>query len=273
MNFRPVAFALAAALGVATLGLAGQAFAQTSTAPQMSTAPTVQATPEERARIEAIIRDYLLKNPEVLQEALVELERRQAANEERARGEAFQANRQQLYRSANQVVLGNPQGDVTIVEFFDYNCGFCKRAMAETMELVRQDRRIRLVLRDFPVLGPGSVEASQVALALKMQIQGPKYEEFHTKLLGGRGQANRARALEVAREVGADMARLERDMNAPQIRAELAETARLADLLRINGTPTYIIGDEVVVGAVGVEKLRENLVRARAGCAREANVC
>ncbi|WP_457817295.1 DsbA family protein, partial [Staphylococcus aureus] len=91
-----------------------------------------------------------------------------------------------------------------------------------------QDRRIRLVLRDFPVLGPGSVEASQVALALKMQIQGPKYEEFHTKLLGGRGQANRARALEVAREVGADMARLERDMNAPQIRAELAETARLA---------------------------------------------
>lgn len=271
MDIRPFALALAAAIGLATSAPAQQAPAPA--APQVSTAPAVQASPEERARIETIIRDYLIRNPEVLQEALVELERRQAANEERSRTEALTANRQQLYRAANQVVLGNPQGDVTIVEFFDYNCGFCKRAMAETMDLVRQDQRIRLVLRDFPVLGPGSVEAAQVALALKKQIQGAKYQEFHTRLLGGRGQANRARALEVAREVGADMARLEQDMNAPEIRTELAETARLADLLRINGTPTYVIGDEVVVGAVGAEKLRENITRARAGCARQANVC
>jgi protein-disulfide isomerase len=273
MKLRPLALTIAAVLGLAQ-PVSAQTAAPQSTAPQVSTpASTTTTTPEERARIETIVREYLLKNPEVLQEALVELERRQAANEERARGEAFQANRQQLYRGANQVVLGNPQGDVTIVEFFDYNCGYCKRAVAETMDLVRQDSRIRLVLRDFPVLGPGSVEASQVALALKKQIQGAKYQDFHTKLLGGRGQANRARALEVAREIGADMARLERDMNSPDIRSELAETARLADLLRINGTPTYIIGDEVVVGAVGADKLRENIVRARAGCAREANAC
>jgi protein-disulfide isomerase len=247
------------------LGAAAPAAAQVSTAP----APTA----EERARIEAIVREYLLRNPEILQEALVELEKRQAQAEDRARAEAFQANREALYRSPGQVVLGNPQGDVTLVEFFDYNCGFCKRALPETMELLRADPRIRLVLKDFPVLGPGSVEAAQVAVALKLQFQGPKYLEFHQKLLGGRGQANTARALEVAREVGADMARLERDMQSPQVRATLAENMRLAELLRINGTPTYIVGDEVVVGAVGLDKLRENIIRARASCAREAGMC
>lgn len=249
---------------------AAQSLAQAPAAQPSAGAP---ATAEERARIEAIVRDYLLRNPEVLQEALVELERRQAQAEERARAEAFQANREALYRSPHQVVLGNPNGDVTLVEFFDYNCGFCKRALPETMELLRSDSRIRLVLKDFPVLGPGSVEAAQVAVALKMQIQGEKYLEFHQKLLGGRGQANAARALEVAREVGADMARLQRDMQSPQVRETLEENMRLAETLRINGTPTYIVGDEVVVGAVGLEKLRENIVRARAGCARQANVC
>lgn len=252
---------IAACLALA-LSLSAPAFAQTA-------APTA----EERARIESIVRDYLLRNPEVLQEALVELEKRQAQAEERARADVLVANREALYRSPNQVVLGNPNGDVTLVEFFDYNCGFCKRALPETVEMLRADPRIRLVLKDFPVLGQGSVEAAQVAVALKMQIQGAKYFEFHQKLLGGRGPANRARALEVAREIGADMARLERDMQSPQVVATLQENARLAEALRINGTPTYIVGDEVVVGAVGLERLRENITRARAGCARQPNVC
>ncbi len=230
-------------------------------------------TPEERARIEGMIRDYLLKNPEILQEALVELEKRQAQAEDRARASAFSANREALYRSPNQIVLGNPQGDITLVEFFDYNCGFCKRALPETMELLRSDTRLRVVLKDFPVLGQGSVEAAQVAVALKMQFTAAKYLEFHQKLLGGRGQANGARAMEVAREVGADMTRLQRDMQSPQVRDTLAENMRLAELLRINGTPTYVVGDEVVVGAVGLEKLRENLTRARTACAARPNMC
>ncbi|MBY0360492.1 MAG: DsbA family protein [Phreatobacter sp.] len=236
-------------------------------------AQSAPPTTEERARIESIIRDYLLKNPEVLQEALVELEKRQAQAEDRARAAAFSANRQALYRAPNQVVLGNPQGDVTLVEFFDYNCGFCKRALPETLELLRSDPRLRIVLKDFPVLGQGSMEAAQVAVALKLQISAPKYLEFHQKLLGGRGQANGARALEVAREVGADMARLQRDMQSPQVRDTLAENMRLAETLRINGTPTYVVGDEVVVGAVGLEKLRENLARARVACAGQPNMC
>ncbi len=254
---------IAAAFAV-LLAFAAPAAAQGTAAPP---------TAEERARFESMIRDYLLRNPEVLQEALVELEKRQAQAEDRARAEAFNANRDALYRSPNQIVLGNPNGDVTLVEFFDYNCGFCKRALPETVELLRADPRIRLVLKDFPVLGPGSVEAAQVAVALKMQVQGAKYFDFHQKLLGSRGQATGARALEVAREIGADMDRLQRDMQSPQVRDTLAENARLAELLRINGTPTYIVGDEVVVGAVGLQRLRENIVRARASCARQPNVC
>jgi protein-disulfide isomerase len=240
-------------------------------APVMAQAP--EASPAERQRIEAIVREYLLRNPEILQEALVELEKRQAQAEDRARAAAFAANRDALYRSPNQIVLGNPQGDITLVEFFDYNCGFCKRALPEMMELLRSDSRLRVVLKDFPVLGPGSIEAANVAVALKMQLAAPKYLEFHQKLLGGRGQANGARALEVAREVGADMARLQRDMQSPQVQQVLAENMRLAELLRINGTPTYVVGEEVVVGAVGLEKLRENLARARVACAAQPNMC
>ncbi|MGU9979293.1 DsbA family protein [Phreatobacter sp. HK31-P] len=243
------------------------------TAPLAAQTAAAPPTAEERARIEGMIRDYLLKNPEVLQEALVELEKRQAQAEDRARASAFSANREALYRSPNQVVLGNPQGDITLVEFFDYNCGFCKRALPETMELLRSDTRLRVVLKDFPVLGQGSMEAAQVAVALKMQVNAPKYLEFHQKLLGGRGQANGVRALEVAREVGADMTRLQRDMQSPQVRDTLAENMRLAELLRINGTPTYVVGDEVVVGAVGLEKLRENLARARVACASQPTMC
>jgi protein-disulfide isomerase len=253
--------------------LAGAIALVAPAAAALAQASPAQPTAEERARIETIVRDYLLRNPEVLQEALVELERRQAQAEERARAEAFQANRTALYRSPNAVVLGNPQGDVTVVEFFDYNCGFCKRALPDTVELLRSDPRLRLVLKDFPVLGPGSVEAAQVAIAFRMQAEGAKYFEFHQKLLGGRGQANRARALDVAREVGADMTRLERDMASPKVAETLAENARLAELLRINGTPSYVVGDDVVVGAVGLARLRENIVRARATCGRQVGVC
>ncbi|MEI8144376.1 MAG: DsbA family protein [Alphaproteobacteria bacterium] len=240
---------------------------------QTSQAPTPVVSAEERAKIESVVREFLIRNPEVLQEALVELEKRQAQAEEQARVSAFSDNREALYRAPGQIVLGNPRGDVTLVEFFDYNCGFCKRALQETVDLLKADTRIRLVLKDFPVLGPGSVEAAQVAVAIKKQLDPVRYLDFHQRLLGGRGQANRARALEVAREVGADIAKLERDMNAADVRETLAENARLAELLRINGTPTYVIGDEVVVGAVGSARLREQIAKARTGCGRTAGVC
>jgi protein-disulfide isomerase len=157
-------------------------------------------------------------------------------------------------------VLGNPQGNVTMVEFFDYNCGFCKRALSDMLDLMKADNNLRFVLKEFPVLGEGSVEAAHVAVAVRMQDStGKKYLEFHQKLLGGRGPADKARALAAAKEVGFDMARIERDMGSDEAKKTIDENMKLAELLGVNGTPSYVVGDEVVVGAVGIDALREKI--------------
>ena len=164
------------------------------------------------------------------------------------------------------MVVGNPQGDVTLVEFFDYNCGYCKRAMTDMLDLMKNDPKLKVVLKEFPVLGEGSVEAAQVAAAVRMQDKtGKKYLEFHQKLLGGRGQADKARALAVAKEVGFDMARIEKDMASDEVRLQLEESFKLAEALGLNGTPSYVIGSDVVVGAVGLDTLKESVNTARCG--------
>ena len=161
---------------------------------------------------------------------------------------------QSLFTSSRQVVLGNPDGNVTFVEFFDYNCGYCKRAMDDMLTLMKDDAKLKVVLKEFPVLGPGSVEAAQVAVAVRMQDKtGKKYLEFHQKLLGGRGQADKARALAVAKDIGLDMGRLDKDLASPEVKATLQESFKLAEALGLNGTPSYVIGEDVVVGAVGLD--------------------
>jgi protein-disulfide isomerase len=157
-------------------------------------------------------------------------------------------------------VLGNPQGNVTMVEFFDYNCGFCKRAMSDMLDLIKSDGNLKFVLKEFPVLGEGSVEAARVAVAARMQdTSGKKYVEFHQKLLGGRGGADKMHALAVAKEVGFDMPRLERDMGSDEVKKTIEENMKLAEALGVSGTPSYVVGEEVVVGAVGLDALREKI--------------
>ena len=169
-----------------------------------------------------------------------------------------------IFNSPHQVVLGNPQGNVTMVEFFDYNCAFCKRALPDMLELLKTDPDLKFVLKEFPVLGPGSVEAAHVAVAARMQDStGKKYIEFHQKLLGGRGPADKARALAVAKEVGFDMPRLEKDMDSDEVKKTIDENMKLADALGVSGTPSYVVGDEVVVGAVGLDELREKIKAER----------
>ncbi len=220
----------------------------------------------QRGEIETIIREYLIAHPEVLQEAMAELERRQAAAEAEKHRTDIKSHADAIFSSPHQVVLGNPQGDATMVEFFDYNCGFCKRAMADMLDLLKNDPKLKVVLKEFPVLGPGSVEAAHVAVAVRMQDPtGKKYLDFHLKLLGGRGQADAARALAVAKELGFDMARLEKDSKSDEVTATLAENFHVADLLGLNGTPSYVIGSEIVVGAVGLQGLREKISLARCG--------
>lgn len=223
-------------------------------------------TLEQKNGIEQIVHDYLLAHPEVLQEAIAELDKRQQAAEAEKHKDAVKQHAKALYSSPHQVVLGNRDGKVHFVEFFDYNCGFCKRAMQDMLTLLKDDPKLKVVLKEFPVLGPGSVEAAQVAVAVRMQDPtGKKYLDFHQKLLGGRGEANKARALAVAKEVGLDMDRLQKDMKSPEVKTTLEENFKLAEALGLNGTPSYVIGEKVVVGAVGLPALQADVNTATCG--------
>ncbi|HVY57129.1 MAG TPA: DsbA family protein [Xanthobacteraceae bacterium] len=244
---------LLAAATAAAVVTAAPALAQSFSAPQ-------------RTEIESIVREYIVQHPEVLQEAIAELEKRQSVAEAAKAKEAIKSHAQALFNSSRQVVVGNPHGDVTLVEFFDYNCGYCKRALADLMDLIKTDNKLKVVLKEFPVLGPGSVEAAQVAVAVRMQDKGgQKYLQFHQKLLGGRGPADKAHALAAAKDVGLDMARLEKDMASPEVHATIDESMKLAEALGLNGTPSYVVGEDVVVGAVGLPALREKVSTARCG--------
>jgi protein-disulfide isomerase len=219
---------------------------------------------EQRREIERIVKDYLVAHPEVLQEVVTELEKRQASADADKSKAAIGKHRDALFNSPRQVNLGNPQGDVTLVEFFDYNCGYCKRALGDMLELLKSDPKLKVVLKEFPVLGPGSVEAAQVATAVRMQDRsGKKYLEFHQKLLGGRGQIDRARALAAAKDAGLDMARIEKDLQSPEVKASLEESMQLAEALGINGTPSYVVGENVVAGAVGLGSLKQQIDAVR----------
>jgi len=220
----------------------------------------------QRSEIEKILHEYLVSHPEVLQEAMATLEKRQTAAESEKHKAAVKKYAKEIFSSPNQVTIGNPQGNVTFVEFFDYNCGYCKRAMGDMVTLMKEDPKLKVVLKEFPVLGPGSVEAAQVAVAVRMQDPtGKKYFQFHEKMLNSRGQANKASAMAVAKSIGLDMVKLEKDMAGPEVKETLQESFKLAEALGMNGTPSYVIGDSVVVGAVGVDALREQINTARCG--------
>jgi protein-disulfide isomerase len=220
----------------------------------------------QRGEIEKIIKDYLVANPEILEEMSAELAKRQAVAEAEKHRSAVQRNADAIFNSPRGVVLGNPKGDVTFVEFFDYNCGYCKHAMDDMLSLLKSDPKLRVVLKEFPVLGQGSVEAAQVAVAVRMQDPtGKKYLDFHQRLLSARGQVDRAKALAAAKDAGLDMARLEKDLANPEVNATLKENFKLAEDMGLNGTPSYVIGKDVVVGAVGLAGLTKKIAEARCG--------
>src|SRR5215471_2621249 len=229
-------------------------------------APAQNFSDVQRSDIEKIVREYIIAHPEVLEEAMNELSKRQAAAEAEKHQASIANNAETIFNSPRGVTIGNKDGDVTFVEFFDYNCGYCKRAMADMLDLMKSDPKLKVVLKEFPVLSQGSVEAAQVAVAVRMQDPtGKKYLDFHQKLLGGRGQADKAHALAAAKEAGLDVAKIEKDMANPEVRATIEENFKLAEAMGMNGTPSYVIGKQVVVGAIGLEGLKEKIGIARCG--------
>jgi protein-disulfide isomerase len=217
----------------------------------------------KKAEIGDIVKNYLLTHPELIQEAMNALDQKQKDIEAAAQKSALVSLSNDLIKAENGVVLGNPKGDVTLVEFFDYNCGYCKKSLADMMGLMKDDPKLRLVLRDFPVLGPDSVEASVVALAVRKQLNADQYMSFHQQLLTSRGRVGKERATEVAKNLGVDMVRLAKDIESGESRPLIEATMRAADSLRIGGTPAFVVGDGVIVGAVGQESLASAIKSVR----------
>jgi protein-disulfide isomerase len=213
--------------------------------------------------IENIIREYLMEHPEVIRDAMEALEQKRIAEEGERQTKAIADNREKLLHSPLQVVLGNPAGDVTLVEFFDYNCGYCRRAHADMVRLINEDSQLRVVLKEFPVLGPASMEAAQVAVAVNI-VAPERYGEFHEKVLGDGAQASADRATAIAESMGIDGAKLREAIKNDTVGKTIEEVYAMANALGLTGTPSYVVGDEIVVGAVGYDELKSKIDAVRA---------
>ncbi|MCB1378047.1 MAG: DsbA family protein [Alphaproteobacteria bacterium] len=219
----------------------------------------------QRQEIGEIVREYLIEHPEVLLEVSKALEERQQAAESEKREGALTAMAADVFRLEGDFVAGNPDGDVTMVEFFDYNCGWCKRGLPEVLSLVEQDKNIRLVLKEFPIFGADSEYAASAALASRKQ---GKYWQFHVAMLGHEGKVTRETVDEIAVAQGLDLARLKSDMEDPEIATLLKKNDELAGALSIRGTPAFVIDKEVIPGYLPKEGLLAsiNKVRDNGGC-------
>lgn len=209
-------------------------------------ADTSMFTDKQKQGIGQIVKDYLIANPEIFLDIQTALE----AKMEKAQAEQLKAviasNAAEIFREPNASLAGNADGDITVVEWFDYNCGFCKRGLSEVVKLVERDPKVRVVFKELPILSKGSEEAAKIALAAKRQ---GKYWEIHRALLSARGQANEASALKIAEQHGLDMDKLKKDMASPEVQAELDHSELLAKKMGINGTPHFVIGDRSIPGA------------------------
>lgn len=254
--YRPLAAFGLLALGAATAltALTGSAAAQTATDISVGT----------RDALRAEIRSYLLDNPEVIMEAIQVLEQRRTAAAAEAEAGLVAVIADELRNDGYSHVAGNPDGDVTVVEFLDYNCGYCKKAHEDVKTLLRMDPNVRLVIKEFPILGPSSRIAAEMAMAAMMQDNGDAYLEFNDLLLTNRGTLDEAAILRLAQRAGLDTVRLRSDAADPAIAANIARTYELAKKLRIEGTPTFVIGDKVVRGFVPLQQLQSDVAAERA---------
>lgn len=211
-------------------------------------------------RIKSLVLEAIRENPEIVLEAIDILERERAAAQATSAAEVLDRWRDALEADPNAPVLGNPDGDVTVVEFFDYNCPYCRRVKPEMEALLDADSNVRVVYREWPILGEGSIFAARAALASREQ---GKYEEFHWALMGMNGRAEEASVLRVAREVGLDIEQLREDMESDAVEAHIADSMELTQALGFNGTPSFVIGDALLPGFVEADALREAVETAR----------
>jgi len=217
---------------------------------------------QNREEIEKIVREYILKNPEILEEAIEELRNKREKQAQSQRVSALQSHKKEIYDSPRDVIIGNPKGNVTLVEFFDYNCGYCRRSFGDITALIKSDPNLKIVLKELPILSKGSGEAARVSVAVRMQDPS-KFMAFHTALMNAKGEVNGEQALAAAKIAGFNMERINKDMNSPEATATLNEVVTLAKALAINGTPAFVLGDEVIPGAIPGAQLAEAIAQVR----------
>lgn len=260
------------AVSAAMLGFGYMAGSQSGTVIAAPAAPESARPSSEqvlaRAEVEEIVRGYLLDNPEIMVEMQSILDERERDRQRIAQTEAISSQSDTIFNATYDGVVGNPEGSVTIVEFFDYNCGFCKRAYEDMEAMVAADPELRFVLKEFPILGPDSQKAHVVSMAFRA-LAPEKYGDFHRAVLLGGGRATEAVAIAAALELGVDEAALRDEMKNPAITQAFGATYELANNLAITGTPSYVVGEEVVFGALGQQVLAEKVEMARAAGASE----
>ena len=218
--------------------------------------------PAQREAIEGVIHDYLLRNPDVLLEALRAAEEKLNHDADIKAAKVLNDRESEVFEDHATPVAGNPRGDVTIVEFFDYRCPYCKQVLPSLQALLREDHNLRFLYKELPVLGPQSVTAAHAALAAQRQ---GKYEAFHNAMMATKGQITDDTVYKVAGSVGLDVDRLKQDMSAPEIEQALKANLALAEALNIHGTPGFIIGKHIMPGAVDLDALRNMIADARKG--------
>ena len=215
----------------------------------------------DEAEVKRLALEAILENPEIVMEAVDILRQREAEAQAEVAQTALAERRDAIERDPNAPVLGNPEGDVTLVEFFDYNCPYCRRAAEDVHALIEDDPDLRVVLREWPILGEDSVTAARASLAAEMQ---GGYEAFHLALMGGSGRVDDVAIEKAAEAAQLDLDRLRADMEAPEVDAHIEASMELAEALGITGTPAFVIGDQVVPGAVPGEDLAALVEEARA---------
>jgi protein-disulfide isomerase len=218
----------------------------------------------QRQEVQELIRGYLMDNPDVILESVRQYQAKQEAKAQAEAKAALVANRSQLESDADTPFAGNAKGDVTIVEFFDYNCGYCKQMIPAVQELLATDKNIRYVFKELPILRADSVTAAKAALAV-WKIAPEKYFAYHVALMGGRGELSEDRLFRAAENLGIDTAKLKAAMADPQIDQTIRRNRDIGRLLGINGTPAFIVGDQLLPGAVDIATLREAIAKKRAG--------
>lgn len=235
--------------------------------PNMAVAQNVSAEQAKELALQAIrenpdvVLEIILENPDIVMQAVAILRARDEAAEQAAATAALATQGDDLFNDPNAIVLGNPDGDVTMVEFFDYNCGYCKRAYPVMQELLKSDDQLRVVFREWPILSDASVFAARAALAARRQ---GKYEEFHWAMMAGNAARSENGVLAAAAEVGLDLVQLKINMASPEVDAHIAKSRELAQKLGFNGTPSFVVGQNLVPGFVGKDAMLELIAEARA---------